>query len=457
MIHRPADLSSPLLALSLLVGCGVPASPDPDPDPEEHECAGTWGVASDELDVIHADPSVGSGGDGSLASPVPSLGAALDLARSSGDRTILLAPGTYRAEEADRSFSLSDTWADDGLIIAGCGAAETLVEGIEAWPPGTDETTPGVQRQLQRVFDVYGDVQGVEIRDLAVVGGRRGVVVRLDAGSEQPIVLERLLVDGNLRTGVLVQGRHTAVDLVDVEVLDTVPGLDDTLGYGIAAQALASPWDTVTGRMLIQGGRVSGATRVGVMVDRAAVEIVGLEVLDTAPVDGELGRGLQIQNSASGLIEEVLVRGNSDTGIFLQMPLDVTVRDSTIELTARGTIPDLAGAEPSGDGLCATQSESGADPSSWLLILEGNTFGDNGRAGALVEDISVAAGEGNVFAGNGLVGDSETFPLAPDTDALFVQGAAVVTAGEAVELGGAGPWGELEMYRDVLALDDLAE
>ena len=451
MTRGAARLILPSILL-LVAACGPTGEPDPIGD---HPCAATWGFSGADAGVIHVDAAA-SDGDGSLAAPLTTLGAGLELARSTGDRTIAIAPGTYRPSEADRSFALADVFDDDDLVLAGCGADQTVLEAIVTWPVGTDETTPGAEQELQRVFDVYGPVQGVEIRDLAVEGGHRGMAVRLGAGSERPIVLEGLRVDGNLRTGILVQGRDTAVDIVDCVVRDTVSDDEGELGYGITAQAIASPWDEVTGRVVIEGGRIEAATRVGLMVDRSMVEVVGLEVLDTEPVEGELGRGMQLQNSAAGLIEGVRVSGNSDAGLFLQMPLDVTVRDSTFEATARADIPDFD-EHPSGDGLCATQSEAGTDPTDWSLTLEGNTFADNGRAGALVEGVEVFEGVGNEYTGNSLVGDTVTFPLAPDVDALFVQGGAVVGSGEAVELGGGGPWGELDMYRELLALDDLAE
>ncbi len=429
----------------------------PTPEPlEEHACAGTWGVTAAEQGVIYVDPS-SDDGDGTLAAPLPTLGAALQQARSSGDRTIALTPGTYRPLEANRSFNLSAEFGDDGLVLAGCGAQATVLEGIEALPQGTTEDTPGAEEELQRVIDVYGGVQGVEIRDLAVTGGRRGVVIREDAGAEQPIVLARLRVEDNLRVGIVVEGVNTSANLLDVEVVGTEPDEDGSLGYGVLVQALADPWVAVDGEVRIEGGRVAESTGVGLLVDRAVVEIVDLEVSDTAPLDGSMGRGIQLQNSVVGLLERLTVRDNSDTGLFLQTPLDVTVRDSLFAGTARATIPGLADDQPSGDGLCATQADTGTDPALWIIDLEGNAFEDNGRAGALAEGITVRSHVSSTFSGNGLMGDAETFPLAPDVDALYLQGGAVVEAGDGVELGGGGPWAELELHRDALELDDLGE
>jgi hypothetical protein len=192
-------------------------------------------------------------------------------------------------------------------------------------------------------------------------------------------------------------------------------------------------------------------------VDHVRVDVFGLEVRDTAPVDDQMGRGIQVQSHSTGTFDGLTVTGNSDAGMFLHMPLDVVVRNSVFSGTARTTIPGLDEAGPAGDGLSAVPASVGGGPGDWSVTLSNNTFENNGRAGALLEGVTVYEAGGNTFTGNELVGDGETYPAAPDVDTLYVQGGAAVLEGDALELGGASDFDALEFFREPLEADDLSD
>jgi hypothetical protein len=343
---------------------------------------------------------------------------------------------------------LGATWSDDDLSLLGCGMSETVLVAIEAPSPWGDPEDPD---ELQLGVEIAGQVQGVLLSDLAVEGGDRGVIVRDGAGSEREVVLRRVRVEGAMRSGVVVTGLDTQLRAEDVEVDSVLPLPSGAAGFGIALQAGGSVWDVPTGVVTIEGGFVRQAHRVGVLVDRSRIEIAGLLVEETSPLDdGTLGRGIQLQNGVTGVLDSVVASGNSDAAVFLHMPADVTLLGCTLSGTALASIPGLPD-QPSGDGLVATQASAGFEPGDFHVTLQDNVFSDNGRAGALIEGVSVTGPSGDVFSGNGLVTDGETFPVAPSEDALLLQDGATAT-GPAIELGGASGFPVLDINREPLEL-----
>ena len=448
-----------------LFGCEAATTTVPPPttgDPLDHACASTWGFDEIPAGALFVEPAEDEdAGDGSLDAPFATLGAALTAARDagSGTRLLLLADGEYRAPRADRRFGLSNTWGDDDLVLQGCGIGQTVFEAIEAPPPGEeadDELWPGLE--------IYGQVQGVTVRDLTIRGGRRGVIVRDGAGDERPVVLERVRVEDSVRIGILALGFSTSLTLIDTAV-DGVASdatTNDALGYGIAAQAGGSPWDAMGARLVMEGGSVTGATRVGILLDHGDAELTSVSVMNTLPGSSEarggqpmLGRGIQIQQVATAVLDGVVATGNTDAAVFLQLPLDVTVQNSTMSDTQRAVIPGAEDAPPAGDGLVATQPGVEA-VDTWQVTLSGNTFADNGRAGALVETVAVTVDAANVFTGNQLTTDGETYPVAPTVDGLYSQADAEVT-GDSIPIGDGTEFDALEIFRDALELDNLAE
>jgi hypothetical protein len=451
---RLADrLAPPVIVLVLAASaCPKPADDDDVPLPVVHECAAAWALPDGAEGVVFADAEDGEDddGDGSLGAPLRTLGAALDAARGGAGRTVALAAGDYEADPSVRRFELSGSRGDSGLRIAGCGVDETALVGIEAPDPGDTVA------RLQPVIEVWGDVQGLVLSNFELRGGRRCLIVRDGPGSVEPVLAEGLRVVDCERMGVVAQGLDVGLVLRDVEVEGSVQdSIGNTMGYGVAIQGGGDPWNEISGQVVFEGGRIVRSIEVGLLVDHADIEATSLRVEGTLARDGRLGRGIQIQNESVAILDSVVAEGNSDAAVFLRFPRDVTVRNCSLGGTALAEIEGAEDAGPSGDGLVATQANWGGDPANWSVTLLDSAFSNNGRAGALVEGVTVAVGSGNVFADNGIVGDDETFPLGPDVDGVYLQGGGVLSSGEATELGGESP--ALEMFRGALELDDLSE
>ena len=443
MLLTPLRPSLLLLAIPVLgVGCVAPTPADP--PAVDGPCSPAW----DDLpaDAIYVDQAADPGGDGSFEAPWQDVGSGLDLARATGARTLAIAAGDYTPDPGRRTVALGATWADDDLALVGCGVEATALVAIEAPPLGGQPEDPD---ELQAGVEIFGAVQGLELRDLRVLGGMRGISVREGAGSQREVVLRRVRVEDAVRSGVVVTGLDTQVRLEDVDIDGVTPLPGGQLGYGVALQAGGSVWDQPTGVVTIDGGLISQAYRVGLLVDRSTVDVFDLRVEDTQPDEGTLGRGIQIQNNATAVLDSVVSTRNSDAAVFLHMPLDVTLQGCTLSETARASIPGFED-DPSGDGLSVTRGPPESQPGPWTVTLIDNVFENNGRAGAVVEGVAVVGPTGGSFSGNQIVTDGETFPLAPDQDVLLLQDGATAT-GEALSLGEDSGYPALEMFRDALA------
>ena len=461
--RHTARTAAALLAL-LTAACTAPGEAlveDPTvSNHDAHACRDAWGPVPDGSSALYVDAAYGGAGaadsDGSVAAPFAAIEEAIEAARGT-PHFIGVAPGDYQPPASWRRYFVDGRdW--NGLVLAGCGADSTFLNAIVAVAPGGDPA----EAELQPVFEVYGEVQGVTLRDFAAVGGKRSVGVRGGAGSETPVRLERLRVLDSLRIAVAVSGLTTQVVLEDVDIVDI---LDDEgyFGWGLGVQAAGSDWLEPTGRVDMLGGSIEAATGVGVFVDRANVGLTSMVVRDTAPIGGMFGRGVQLQNNATGLLDDVLAEDNTDAAVFLHKPKDVIVRGCVLRGTASGSLPEDPKAL-TGDGIAVTQGFWSEDPAPWRVVLEANTFEDNARAGAIIEDVTVGVDAENAYGGNGLAAEGKTFPLAPSEDALYFQGVAAVEGveggppgAEGIELGGTSGFLALEILREPLGLDAQGE
>ena len=449
-------LLSVLLALvvpALLAGC-PPADPPLPLPPPAGPCDDVSGAAP-AAGRIYADASASEGGDGSAASPFPTLDEAIAEARATGVRSIVLAPGEYSPGEDSGRYTLSNNvadWLDSDLEIAGCGREETLLVGVEAEEQVGDELV----MRLQPVFDITGDTTtGIHVHDLAVVGARRGIIVRLGAGASGPIVLERVDVLDSLRMGVLVDGSTTVAHLLDV-LVDGVESEDGEFGWGIGVQTGMWLLDDVPEPTVLQDVVVTGVQGFGVLADGGWVEITDTEVTDVAKVDDLLGRGVQLQQWTRGTLEDVTVSGASDASIFLESPgrmvspdevHPVEVYDCVLGPTLEASLPGVAD-ETAADGLVATQwldPPSGAG--DYLVVVDGTELVGNPRTHVLADAVTMEVGADNIF------GEGTGYPLASQGGAV-VQG---IGGGEPgyppVVLSGAEA---LELNREPVVLDDLS-
>jgi hypothetical protein len=421
---------------------------------EEHHCSSLWGIDDAAEGAVFVVPRGDASGDGTLTSPYGSVERALEATRAGEGQRIALTEGTFRASPEARRLALSGDEGDSGLTIVGCGIGATILEAIEALPANAPA---GAEEELQPAVELFGQLDGVTISNLTVLGGRRGIIARDGVGENDPLRLEGIRIEDCQRSGLVIEGLTSQAQLVNLEVVDIFDDESGDLGYGVALQGQGSVWNDPEGEVEILDSSIVGATRVGLYVDHVRVDVFGLEVRDTAPVDDQMGRGIQVQSHSTGTFDGLTVTGNSDAGMFLHMPLDVVVRNSVFSGTARTTIPGLDEAGPAGDGLSAVPASVGGGPGDWSVTLSNNTFENNGRAGALLEGVTVYEAGGNTFTGNELVGDGETYPAAPDVDTLYVQGGAAVLEGDALELGGASDFDALEFFREPLEADDLSD
>jgi hypothetical protein len=413
MTHLTRTRWTPLVALlaaALLAGCNLSMGDDDDSSLLTHPCADEWLIPPD-ANVIVAAADADAGGAGTLNDPAAGLTEALELARQRDAGYVVLNDGVYEAPGDEVAYRL--TAGDDDLVIVGC-SVDTVLQAVD------------VGGQRQSVFEIAGDVGGLELRNLTVQGGRRAVRVRDGAGSSLPIRLNNIRVTESQRLGISIHDVGTRAILTGVTVDDVVPDSDGALGYGISVVDAAG--------VSIAGGVVNEATRAGVLIDGTQVQIVSLMVMVTRQQDGFLGHGLHLQNNATGSLDGLTVVLNSGAGVFLYRTGGVSVVDSTIGPTGLSDIEGTPGAV-SGAGLIATSNTFVGDPGEARPItLTGNLFEGNTRLGALIEGLGIEGTlDANVFTDN-FIPDEETFPVA---DALYFQrgATATVVSGEpAVEL-----------------------
>ncbi len=416
------------VAIALVLGVGCPP---PEETPDQGPCGDTWG-AIPEAGRIWSDPGAAEGGDGSLDAPFTTVELALDEARVTGIRSVVLAEGEYAG-----SFTLTEDAGqlDSGLELAGCGEGTVLV-AVEDEEDGDDV--------IQPVIDVAGaDTHDVVVRDLTIQGGRRALMARGGAGAAGPILFERIVVEDSVRVAVMIDGAATVAQLADVEV-DQVDPEDGAFGWGVAVQTSVSSAYEITTPVTLEGVAVTGAHGVGVVADGAWVELTACTVEGTAPLDGLLGRGVHLQNWTRGTLDGLVATGNSDAAVFLHRPgregAPVTIIDSQLSDTAASDVPEPD--QSSGDGLSVTQGDDEYEAFTFVVEISGTTFEGNPRTHILAENVQVDVGSNNVF------GDGTTYPIVSQEEAL-------VTADEEVtELTGADV---LSLNRDLLDSDEVTE
>jgi hypothetical protein len=438
-------LPAPTLAIvavaALLTACVEPEPEPPDPV-DQGDCGAIWGDAPAD-GRIYVDAAAEPDGDGSLEAPFELLyvdglevDSGLEAARESGIRSIVLAPGEYAGQHV-LSNDIPD-WLDSGLEIVGCGADQTSLVAVVGDDEGDDV--------LQPALDVSGATTAdIQISDLSLVGGRRGLVIRDGAGELGAIVVERVQVLDSVRVGVLVAGFTTRAHLVDVDVGPVEP--EDGFGWGVAFQTVANPLNPLAAPCIFDGGSVTGATEVGILADGAWLDLTDVTVIDTAPrsADGTLGRGVQYQNRSRGLLDGLTVEGSSDAALFLHMPGRDDEPLHVVGASLHGTLP---GADDAGDGLAITQADAQVTPETFLTIVDEVDFAENPRSHLLVEGVLLQVGPDNIF------GKGTDFPFASQAGAL-VEG---IDGGEPgatpVELGAGS---ELAIQSEPLSLDDLLD
>lgn len=355
-------------------------------------CAtGDWGVLEDPDLAIHVAQDGSSTATGSASDPVDDPVVALTLARAAGLHAIFIGPGSFES-------NLSLDTRDDGMQLLGCPGESTLT--------GTSKAR-GVP-----LIEV-SDATGVLVSSLALSGGRRAVTVWQGATVE----IESVSISGSSRVGILVDGALTELSLVDVTIdsLETATDGAVDLAYGIVVQ---------DGSLTMSGGSVDGATGVGLLGDSADITLTDVDITNTSPLsDDTLGRGIHVQSLSNLSVTGGTVDHNADAGIFALRAAVVALDGVTISNTAAALTAD---GESTGDGVVVTAGDTAADPGSYLASFTDCTITGSARAAILAEGegVEVTGFSGNTFEDNGFAPDDsglvvQESAIAPSTSGFY--------------------------------------
>jgi hypothetical protein len=367
------------------------------PPPPSPPCGdGTWGaISSDPATAIHVRTDGSDDGDGSAENPLATIEAALEISRArSEDKLIAIGPGTFETNLL-MATDLGDGTTDDGTVIQGCSAVETILEASASDSP---------------VISVSAAVD-VVLEGLCTRGGTRGIQV----WSLADVSISSVVVEDSWGVGLVINGNGTTAALTDVEVYSSRPFFDGSNGYGFAFQEGA----VVT----MDGGGAYENTGVGILVsDVDEVAISGVTIEGTQRNDdGYYGRGIQIQDFAQVVsIEDSVFRDNHDAGVFSLTTLSFSLSNTTVEGTLASDMPALEG--ESGDGVVVTRGEDNLDPADYTNELADNTVTGSARAGIVLDGVT-AVTTTNDLSGNGYEQEGSSF---------FAQGPAVVSGDDTV-------------------------
>ncbi|MDP6934177.1 MAG: right-handed parallel beta-helix repeat-containing protein, partial [Myxococcota bacterium] len=176
----------------------------------------------------------------------------------------------------------------------------------------------------------------------------------------------------------------TSIELNEVQVLDTQPSALGVSGYGIGTTQQSTLVATAT---IVQGNH-----GIGVIVDDSAATLEEVQVLDTRPgLDGEYGRGINVQNAGTLVATDCLVQGSRDSGVFVDAStatLDsvqvLDTRRSAAVSTAVGLIAQLEATVNATDLQVHGTDGPGLYVASASLECTGCTLSENALAGAAI-------------------------------------------------------------------------
>ncbi len=426
-------MRAPVFPVLTLLACTVPPAGKPSEAEENGDSAawtdndwspgpcdgGNYGAITYESynSAIHVRTDGSDTADGSLATPVATLDAAMTIARAStGADHIAIGPGTFAA-----NVSIGEVLGDEnGLIIEGCGTSETTLAAAKAW---------------DSILRVSG-TQDVRLAGFTLSGGRRALMVYGGATA----YLDSLAITASMRCGLLADGAATTVFGTSIGVYDTLPDTydGDAYGYGILIQSAQFTMNDLV---------IDGSNSVGMLIDGTSIaELDDFDVNNTVAVDGFLGRGIQVQDSAQLTATRMRLSGNADAGLYARQALSVDLTDVSVGETALSNAPD--GGASAGDGIVVTQgdTEHNYDPADFRAVLTNFDISGSARAGVLLDRVTgTLAGTMNIAASADDPGGGK----------VVVQGGAVVTGADVVDLDAAGT--PLDTFGLGLDLDDTSD
>lgn len=135
----------------------------------------------------------------------------------------------------------------------------------------------------------------------------------------------QLVIERTLEAALLVFAEDTVAEVQDVTILDVDPRPDGFSGTGMVAASGA--------RLVAERVYVHRATEMGALAlrDGAQVELRDAVVEDTRARDGaDFGRGIGAQEGGNTSCERCLLRGNHEVGAFVAMDADLRLTDVAI-------------------------------------------------------------------------------------------------------------------------------
>lgn len=213
------------------------------------------------------------------------------------------------------------------------------------------------------------------------------------AAAGASVTLRRAVLRGNRNSGVTAIADGAQLHLEQVVISDTANGAVNGFGDGIHLEESGQ----VSGHeVLLVGNHGSG---IAAFQEGTQVELTDLVVAATLPnLEGAFGRGIGLQEGSVGRLERVLLIGNTEAGIYMSGPSEL----SAVDLAVRSTGPDPSTGEFGyalnvGGGASASVSRCTASASTASGVVVGDpgtrlTLTDCRVDGTRASDAGDAAG-----------------------------------------------------------------
>ncbi len=362
---------------------------------------GTWGTIPVDDATVYVHETAAAGGDGSMAAPVQTIRAGVDLAASRGGGRVAVGAGTY-------SENLSLTDGDDGVSVIGRCAQMVTVDGSGA-SSASAVTVVGSRTPPEVTLaglTLAGGYIGLTVSNAIVSASSVSVEKSSGAGVSltrngdltlDHVTVEDTLPDSdgnfghgvdvtfaasltasdvqilrNVGAGLLVSGAGTRATLVDSTVADTQAGADGSGGWGMVVYDGAALTTT--------GGTVAGNAGRGVVVELSGSTALlqGTPIASTqSSADGTGGDGLQVDSGGSVTVIGGEIQGNSEAGVVVY---GAGAWVNLIGTAIVGTLP--TGNGDYGIGLVV---ESGG-----TALFDGGHIEENADAAAIVDGAGAA-------------------------------------------------------------------
>jgi hypothetical protein len=298
-----------------------------------------------------------TGGSGTEAAPFGTIQDA--IAAASAGTVIAIGKGTYDAGFlVYTNFTFWGACAAETILTAGSSPTGDAVLEIRAGNVRVRNLTIGPADRpglMARVAAASVDIDGVVIDQVttgnvaALGGGRitaRRVVLRdpqNTRGTTRALIVDggevevrQALIEGAHETGVFVSGESSRLVISDAAIRDT-RGVDGNLGRGIQVQ--------MGGSIELRRSVIERNLDLGMMIDgpsTATIEDVVIRGTRARPSDSTAGRGMQLQG-ATVTLSRVHLEDNTEVGLFVGEEAGTTV--SVSDLVIESTLPSEATGE----------------------------------------------------------------------------------------------------------------